>query len=69
MSFTHAQGKKKSTQTNNMNNKTKTDRQHTYLIKKKKKENAPGTKCADDNLSSLNRNIDKNLWKIIQTMR
>lgn len=52
-----------------MNNKTKTDRQHTYLIKKKKKENAPGTKCADDNLSSLNRNIDKNLWKIIQTMR
>lgn len=67
LSFTQAQGKK-STQTNNINNKTKTDRQHTYLIKQQKK-NATGTKCADDNLSSLNRNIDKKLWKIIQTMR
>lgn len=36
LSFTQAQGKK-STQTNNINNKTKTDRQHTYLIKQQKK--------------------------------
>lgn len=31
---------------------------NTFNKKKRKKENAPGAKCADDNLSSLNRNID-----------